>query len=451
LQRPVVNTRLVWCTYTHVLARWRPFIVLFKTHLFPRNFAKKAPVVYFNSKLHVKRMFLRRRRSLLFIRRTTLKKGFVTAKALKRKYSDYTKFRKAAFSVSQTNKGMFFNRRRYNFNNVISNTSRIIFSKQRKFFCPLKRTTKKWRFSSFNFLYPNKLPNAQPGLYLEVALKFTFCAIFWDQLAHKLKRLNLKYVTEKVLRKTTIIGLPRFDFKGVFVKRPVIVRKNEVKSLLTFRLLHYFSALENSVPKFKSFTSVYYASKKYQLPSLNFFELKLVTSLLRSGFFENGYVVNSLIQRNVFLVNGLNAEKNISLQVWDIITVVKPVWWLVYARFINFFSHILGLKKERLAINRAVPRIFVKKILRLKSLFQKRWTLVGFNKIQFSQILLTRNFVLTNPPSYMEVSFKLFIIVIHKLLTRSSESTIALTSRNAKFMTFKGGMTHSNNAKYWVS
>jgi len=56
-------------------------------------------------------------------------------------------------------------------------------------------------------------------------------------------------------------------------------------------------------------------SKKLTLPLLAVFEYSLNSLVLRSGFLENGYVITSLLKRDLFLINGLVANTNSIVQV----------------------------------------------------------------------------------------------------------------------------------------
>lgn len=66
-------------------------------------------------------------------------------------------------------------------------------------------------------------------------------------------------------------------------------------------------------------------------------EGRLVSVLLRSGFFENGYAVSNLIKRGPFQINGFPVKfATTIMRQWDAITITKPLWWYVYSRLYAF-------------------------------------------------------------------------------------------------------------------
>lgn len=48
-------------------------------------------------------------------------------------------------------------------------------------------------------------------------------------------------------------------------------------------------------------------AKITQLPLPTYYEFQVSNTLLRCGFFENGYVVSSLLKRQFILINGVPA------------------------------------------------------------------------------------------------------------------------------------------------
>lgn len=143
------------------------------------------------------------------------------------------------------------------------------------------------------------------------------------QLQRRYYRARYKYIHGTNLprrRRNQFVSTPtytlRFDFTTKPKKRVVPVKKNEKLTLLSFRLFHYNNLKE--VPK-QLFSDahhpVYYSFKNFRLPMLNFFEFRIVNALLRSGFFENGYVASSIIKRQLVLINGFAPKMNVPLNV----------------------------------------------------------------------------------------------------------------------------------------
>lgn len=142
-------------------------------------------------------------------------------------------------------------------------------------------------------------------------------------MAHRLRVKTYKFLNSRRAKKKNF--QPKFMFSGFFKKLKIPVKKNEKVTILKFRLMHYFnfvtgprdfSLLEKKFPLF---------AKNLRLPTLSYLEFKLSTLLVRSNFFENGYIVASLAKRGLFLVNGNIVIGNVAIQVWDFITMVKSL------------------------------------------------------------------------------------------------------------------------------
>jgi len=178
-------------------------------------------------------------------------------------------------------------------------------------------------------------------------------------------------------------------------------------------------------------------AKKLTLPIFASFEYLLNTIILRSNFFQNGYIINTLLKRGMFLINGTPALNIAIVQPWDIITVKNPLWWVVYSRFLNFFSAFITQKalifnlvdKKQLR----QPSVFNKVGLNTKFNFLKRFiknrrllisgVAARFRSSSGLMLLKLQNYIFSLPPTYMEISFKLFIIIVFKILTLSSDQT----------------------------
>jgi len=128
----------------------------------------------------------------------------------------------------------------------------------------------------------------------------------WDNLAYRLKqKVNRFTRLAKGVSKSVLATVhARFRFRGVFKKSKFIVKKNEVHTLLQFRVLNYYNLVNNNVDYSKVLRNTCYTAKLLQLPMLSYLEFHIVAILLRSNFFENGYVTNALAKRKVFLLNG---------------------------------------------------------------------------------------------------------------------------------------------------
>ncbi len=251
----------------------------------------------------------------------------------------------------------------------------------------------------------------------------------WDTLAYKLKRRGRRHLNFKPTKWGSLgLGYARLNFRGVFNKRVKLVKKNEVFQLLKFRLFSYYNLINTSSDFYSQFKSHYYKAKTLALPSLSYLEFHLVSVLLRSGFLENGYVAMSLVKRGLFLVNGHLPKTNVALRLWDIITPSRPLWWLIYARFLNFFYNLLGTKK---IVIKPSPKLIFRRLLRMRALFRKfnyKKSLRG----RLSRLLSSKNFIFTLPPSYMEVSYKLFVIVLFSLATKFRDATRPTNLRGLK-------------------
>ena len=125
-------------------------------------------------------------------------------------------------------------------------------------------------------------------------------------MKRKIKRLRyLSYTSSAKTKRASFLKVrksfvPSFDFKATYTSRRAVVKKNEVKSLLLYRLFYYFSLVQNPLHYKKTLSR----SKFLSSSGLSFFEFRLITCLLRANFFENGYVISSLAKRHVFLING---------------------------------------------------------------------------------------------------------------------------------------------------
>jgi len=96
----------------------------------------------------------------------------------------------------------------------------------------------------------------------------------------------------------------RFTFSDRYVKKNILVKKSELHPLLRFRKLVYFNIAENPIEAESVLKSLTRQSKMLLLTSAELLEYQINSSILRSNFFENGYIVNSLLKRGVFLLNG---------------------------------------------------------------------------------------------------------------------------------------------------
>jgi ribosomal protein S4 len=79
--------------------------------------------------------------------------------------------------------------------------------------------------------------------------------------------------------------------------------------------LKYFNLINTARDYYVLKKFLPYNTKLSRLPALSYLEFQLANVLVRSNFFENGYIANSLIRRGVFLVNGGVVSSPISLQV----------------------------------------------------------------------------------------------------------------------------------------
>ena len=261
----------------------------------------------------------------------------------------------------------------------------------------------------------------------------------WDNLGYRLKTKTYKFLSSRRAKKLSF--QPQFTFSGIFKKDRRLVKKSEKSSLLKFRLLYYSNIVYNSKEYFSFEKSIPRWTKILRLPSLSYLEFTLVSSLLRANFFENGYITASLSKRGLFLINGFPVVGNVSLREWDLVTVSKPLWWLVYARFISYFLIVFSNPKKLLR-NKSLPKIFFRKIFNTKYLLRKfRNYKKSLKKNQIlNKIISTKNLILMLPPSYMEVSYKLLVFVMHSLVLKSSDLTYAPTTKN-----FKNFVTNTNN------
>ena len=94
-----------------------------------------------------------------------------------------------------------------------------------------------------------------------------------------------------------------------------VVKKNEMINILRFRLLNYLGLADNP----RDFE----ASRLDVQPNMNSLHLSVVALFLRSSFFDNAYVLNSLIRRasEGFLRNGSPVTSNVICGPWDILAV----------------------------------------------------------------------------------------------------------------------------------
>jgi hypothetical protein len=291
-----------------------------------------------------------------------------------------------------------------------------------------------WRF----FLFNNKQNMTRKIPLIQVVTNKAISSLnlttLWDNLAYKLKqKLNrftrLSKSTSKLISRNTQIKL---RFRGVFRKPTFVVKKNEIHALLQFRVLNYYNLASNNLDYNKALQSTYYKTRMLQLPSLSYLEFQLVPVLLRSNFFENGYVVNALAKRGVFLLNGTIANFVSTIKVWDIISLIKPLWWIVYARFFNFFCSFLNTTNLQAHIK---PKLFMRRLLKFRSLFRRPavlYQLRGVRSGKLTRLLSTKNYIFALPPAYMEVSYKLFVILIYRLINRALDSNRFLNIRGLK-------------------
>jgi hypothetical protein len=286
----------------------------------------------------------------------------------------------------------------------------------------------------FNTNYPKLI---RPQILLTsslINLKNYSLNFTWDNLSYKLKQRIRRFTqTSRGVRKFLLnVTHTKLKFKGTFQKNVALVKKNEINKILNFRLLNYFNLVTTPNGLNTTYYNLYYQSKVFQLPSPTALEFHIVPTLLRSGFFENGYIAHSLIKRGVFLLNGSIVNENLPLKVWDIISLTKPIWWLVYARFINFFTGFRSLTNS--ASKQIIKRPnFLPQLLRFKNLFKK---FDYRNKIStkgaLSKLLYLKNYVFSLPPAYMEVSYKMFIFVIYRLANKSNDIAIPFNRRGLK-------------------
>jgi hypothetical protein len=179
----------------------------------------------------------------------------------------------------------------------------------------------------FNTNYPKLI---RPQILLTsslINLKNYSLNFTWDNLSYKLKQRIRRFTqTSRGVRKFLLnVTHTKLKFKGTFQKNVALVKKNEINKILNFRLLNYFNLVTTPNGLNTTYYNLYYQSKVFQLPSPTALEFHIVPTLLRSGFFENGYIAHSLIKRGVFLLNGGIVNENLPLKVWDIISLTKPI------------------------------------------------------------------------------------------------------------------------------
>lgn len=85
-----------------------------------------------------------------------------------------------------------------------------------------------------------------------------------------------------------------------------------------------------------------------------------------------------------------------------------------------------------------ISSVFIKRILRIKTLFKKtNFRYRGFSiakgeRNKLSKLVNSKNFIFSLPPTYMEISYKLFIIVVYKLINKSSDVNLPFNLRGIK-------------------
>jgi hypothetical protein len=147
---------------------------------------------------------------------------------------------------------------------------------------------------------------------------------FWDSLAY-FSKTSFNRVQKKTTlarggsRRSTSLTL-RFSDRQGFKKK--FLKGASLELILQKRLAIYFGfTLTNNAPPL-NLRAVYSVLKKSGRPYFSAIELRLLNVVLRSGFIDNPYTLNQLIQRSFFTVNGVavNDPANSEIQVWDIVS-----------------------------------------------------------------------------------------------------------------------------------
>jgi len=358
---------------------------------------------------------------------------------VKKKYLLRSKKRRFIRNLLGCNKYFFRRRRHYlstykqnrllNFKNI--QKKRLIAFKNKKNILMPTRTLF-WRNS---FLLPFSTRKTTVVIdKCRLLLKTKCIRKFWDNLSYRLKKAS-NWLSGKKSNSFNIfswVRLAKFDFRGVFKKRTMYVKKHEISKLLQFRRFLRFHLIESPLETTKRCKFILTTTKNLSLPIPASLEYLLNTIILRSNFFQNGYIVNTLLKRQMFTVNGASALNIALVHPWDIIAVKRPLWWVVYSRFLNFFSAFITHRV--LTFNSASGSTPFKglslntKLNFLKRFVKNRRLLVKGPAARFrgsSSLLLLKlqNYIFSLPPTYMEISFKLFVIIVFKILTLTSDQT----------------------------
>jgi hypothetical protein len=76
---------------------------------------------------------------------------------------------------------------------------------------------------------------------------------------------------------------------------------------------------------------------------------------------------------------------------------------------------------------------FIQQFVRVKNLFKKfDYRNKSSTKGTLSKLVYLKNYVFSLPPSYMEVSYRMFLFVIYKLSNNTSDITVPFNRRGLK-------------------